>query len=166
MSIVGMAFSKSGFRVLRSNDVQVSGTPVAMLHLDDGYLQTIANRLKGVQIENKPYKDIIEMYDAGKNLFYFDPPYPHSTRSTKNEYAFEWTDEEHTAASQLLRKCLGYVVVSGYSCPLYADLYESFGWQRIDMESRVQGNKTRTESIWLSPETEKAISISQQATFL
>ena len=50
MSIVGMAFSKSGFRVLRSNDVQVSGTPVAMLHLDDGYLQTIANRLKGGQI--------------------------------------------------------------------------------------------------------------------
>lgn len=43
----------------------------------------------------------------------------------------------------------GRVVLSGYRCPLYDELYA--GWQRVDIATHADGAKDRVESIWLSP---------------
>ena len=42
----------------------------------------------------------------------------------------------------------GPVVVSGYRCPLYDELFAD--WQRVDIATHADGARGRTESLWLS----------------
>lgn len=120
-------------------------------------LMAVAQRLDGVQIENRPSSEIIQRFSNGDSLIYFDPPYVGETRRHDNVYAFEWTDAQHTEAATLLRQCAGYVVVSGYACPLYSELYEAHGWVRRDKEAQTNSGGSRIESIWLSPRTSQAL---------
>lgn len=152
MAISNMAFSSSGMRIVKNGD-GMPGVPDSLTYLDMSYMESVANRLRGVQIENKSYSEIITMYDHPDNLIFFDPPYVHSTRSSPNTYAFEWVDEEHEIAAIQLRQCSSQIVVSGYACPLYTDIYESHGWRRIDKESQTNSGGKRIESLWLSPRT-------------
>lgn len=115
-------------------------------------LLEVVNRLRGVLIESKSAIDCIRFYDTPDTLFYVDPPYPHGTRGTDNDYRHEMTDEDHVALSYALKRCVGKIVVSGYRCDLYDYLYRN--WRRHDTLSRGQSNrgtKMNTESIWLSP---------------
>lgn len=66
------------------------------------------------------------------------------------------------APDTLLRNCQGYVVISGYACPLYTELYERHGWQRHDKEAQTNSGGKRVESVWLSPRTAEALSRPQQ----
>ncbi len=72
-------------------------------------------------------------------------------------YVHKWDDAKHQEAAALLRDCAGYVVISGYACPLYAELYEAYGWVRRDKEAQTNSGGKRTESIWLSPRTWQAL---------
>lgn len=121
-------------------------------------LEKIANRLLTVQIENRDYKDILQRFDNSSALIYIDPPYLASERTNgKNWYNHEWSEADHDEAATLLRQTQGYVVVSGYPCPLYTELYEVHGWQRIDKEAQTNSGGKRIESLWLSPRTWAAI---------
>lgn len=146
-----------GFRV---NTQKYNGTTVT-LHFDD--LLKIAERFANVQIENKQALEIIERFDYEKSLIYFDPPYQTDERSHTAVYQFEWSDDEHVAAANALKKCSGYVVVSGYACQLYANLYEAHGWKRVDKAATTNG-KNRVESLWLSPRTVAALNMPHQAS--
>ena len=115
-----------------------------------------------VQIENDTYQRIVTRFDSIDTLFYFDPPYVHSERTSTNEYIYEWTVEDHEAAAELLHMAAGYVIVSGYACPLYTDLYEQHGWQRADKEAQTNTGGKRIESLWLSPRTIQALDIPMQ----
>lgn len=147
----------SGLRVCKNHaDARDRVTTV----LDELYV--IANRLLStpesmVQIENDSYQRMISRFDGSDTLIYFDPPYVLSERTSKKEYVFEWIDQQHTEAANLLRKAKGYVVVSGYACPLYTDLYESHGWNRVDREAQTNSGGKRIESLWLSPRTWSAL---------
>ena len=65
------------------------------------------------------------------------------------------TDEEHEELARALFECKGFVIVSGYDCELYQELYG--GWERKETPSKSSGG-WRTESLWLSPQTSEAIS--------
>ena len=122
----------------------------------------ISNRFCGVQIENQPCKKVIAEYDNVDCLIYLDPPYVAETRDINNLggrtcYAFEWTNDDHADYAELLRNAAGYVVVSGYACPLYTELYEAHGWHRVDKEAQTNSGGKRIESLWLSPRTWKAL---------
>lgn len=121
------------------------------------YLQVIAGRFGNIQLENRPYKYILKKYTNAASLTYFDPPYVSSTRANPNRYQLEWTDADHTQAAALLRQCAGYVIVSGYACPLYTELYEAHGWERRDREAQTNSGGKRIESLWLSPRTIEAL---------
>lgn len=120
-------------------------------------LDEIATRLIGVQIECRDYADLVARLDNDQALIYFDPPYPYSERTNTDWYTLDWDDEKHKQAASLLRHCAGYVVVSGYACPLYAELYEAHGWERRDKEAQTNSGGSRIESIWLSPRTSQAL---------
>ncbi len=126
-------------------------------------LEVIAGRFSVVQIENIPWQYAVTDYDNDDALIYFDPPYVSAERAAPERYALEWTDADHHAAAELLRTCAGYVVVSGYACPLYADLYERHGWQRVDTEAQTNSGGKRVESLWLSPRTVDALARPAQA---
>lgn len=110
-----------------------------------------------IQIENDTYERIIERFDGPNTLFYVDPPYVHSERTRTKEYEFEWSDEDHVKAADFLNRVEGYVIVSGYACELYSDLYEAKGWERIDKITSTNSGGKRVESLWLSPRTKKAL---------
>ena len=81
-----------------------------------------------------------------------------STRTGGAGYhEYEFSDLDHIKASEVLKQCFGYVIVNGYSCQLYTDLYESYGWRRVDKEAQVSGGGKRIESLWLSPRTWNAL---------
>lgn len=132
------------------------------MRLQSDSLTKVTERLLGVQIENKTYDYILNRYDNVDALIYFDPPYVTDTRIQGKVYQFEWTDEDHEIAARHLYECQGYVIISGYACPLYTDLYERHGWQRHDKEAQTNSGGKRIESVWLSPRTAEAIARPQQ----
>jgi DNA adenine methylase len=121
------------------------------------HLYAIAERLLRVQIENDPYVDVIKRYDTPGTLIYFDPPYVTDKRTEGNVYMIEWGNADHADAAELLRQCAGHVVISGYACPLYTELYEAYGWHRVDKEAQTNSGGKRIESLWLSPRTWAAL---------
>lgn len=116
-------------------------------------LYDVADRLRRVQIENKPAVEVIERHDDEDALFYCDPPYPHEVRGDTNSYGYEMTDEEHRELAKVLRNAEGKVALSGYNCDLYEEIFESYdGWQRIDAEEKTMHTTkdTRQESLWVN----------------
>jgi len=148
-----MPFTKSGMRVVKDPHNAPSGVQ-SWLYLDQSHLLQAASRFFGVQIESRDAIEVITDYDSDVTLIYFDPPYVHETRSNRNMYRIEWTDDKHTQAAECLREASGFVVVSGYACDLYDRLYR--GWKRIDRNAATNGS-SKTESIWLSPRTVEAL---------
>jgi DNA adenine methylase len=116
-------------------------------------LHNAADRLRRVQIENKPATEIIQRYDDEDVLFYCDPPYVHESRGDTNSYGFEMTDEDHRELAEVLQDCEGKVAVSGYQCELYEEIYEEQeDWKRIDAEEKTMHTTkdSRQESIWVN----------------
>ena len=168
MSISNMAFeSHTGFRT-SSYFGQCYNLPVHNFRglIDSGILNEIAVRLCDVQIENRDYQYILERYDRFDALIYFDPPYVLTERVAIKCYAYEWTDAQHTAAARLLHAAQGFVIVSGYACPLYTELYEARGWERHDKEAQTNSGGKRIESVWLSPRTVEALDKPRQMELL
>ena len=114
-------------------------------------LGNFCNRLAGVVIESRSALEVITRQDGRETLFYVDPPYPHQTRSRVRvrRYRHEMTDAEHVELAHVLHQVKGYVILSGYACPLYAELYTD--WPRHERETHADGALDRTESLWLSP---------------
>ena len=120
-------------------------------------LRQVAARLGMVQLENRPALEVIERYAVEGTLCYFDPPYVSETRAQEKRYAFEWTDDDHRKAADLLEAGGAMAVVSGYACPLYAEIYESRGWKRHDKQAGNNSGDSRTESVWLNARTTEAL---------
>ncbi len=115
------------------------------------------DRLRGVTIENRDAIGVIGQQDTEDTLFYIDPPYVHSTRTSLERkggsndagYAHELSDEDHRKLAELLRSVQGMVVISGYPSKLYEQLYRD--WHRVTFEARADGAQLRTECLWISP---------------
>lgn len=116
-----------------------------------GSLYRIARRLRQVVIEERDANRLITEMDSADTLFYLDPPYLAATRTAPRMYSHEMTDDGHREFIDLIRSLNGKVVLSGYPSPLYANLLESKGWQRIDKRAIVNNGGSRIESLWLSP---------------
>ena len=129
-------------------------------------IENASKRFDSVQIENRPAQDVIQRFNNDDALIYFDPPYITETRAQAERYAFEWSDADHISAATFLCACAGYVVISGYACPLYTELYEAHGWQRHDKEAQTNSGGKRIESVWLSPRTVEALNMPRQVRML
>lgn len=118
-------------------------------------ISAFTRRLEGVILENRSALHVIDVYDAPDALFYVDPPYPASTRH-KSLYTHEMGDDEpHRELAVHLRTCTGMVVLSGYDCALYAELYGD--WQRVSKQTRCMSNGMRTEVLWINPSAWRAL---------
>lgn len=143
--------NKTGFR---SNLNRSGTTPAHDWANYPAALVALADRVRGVVIENKDAIEVMETHDSEETLHYVDPPYVFSTRHEGNKYCkkgyrFEMTDDQHRALAAALRKLKGAVVLSGYPCELYdRELYAD--WQRIENRgAHADGAKDRTEVLWL-----------------
>jgi DNA adenine methylase len=88
----------------------------------------------------------LESYEfGGRELIYADPPYLHSTRSSKRRYRFDYDERDHIALLQLLVRIPCQVMVSGYPSALYEELLE--GWGSVELQVMNQAG-VRTEKVW------------------
>ena len=110
-------------------------------------LEAITQRLQGVVLENRAAVTLIEQHDSTDTLFYADPPYVHTTRKSRKDYRFEMSDKDHIELALKLNKAKGKVIVSGYDCGLYNELFK--GWEKRQRDDFSDGRHPRTEVLWM-----------------
>ncbi len=106
-------------------------------------LPLICNRLQKVTVECKRALELIEKNKQNANvLFYLDPPYVKRTRTAKSVYDCEMDDAEHQVMGKLAGEAKGKVLVSGYDCPLYRQMFKGWRWVMKEMPNNSgQGEK-------------------------
>jgi DNA adenine methylase len=145
----GASGQRTGFR---ANSSRSGTTPAHDWMTYPDHLRLVIQRLRGVVIENREAIEVMRAHDSDDTVHYLDPPYVHSTRALRARapaYRHEMSDDQHRELATGLKGLRGRVVVSGYRCPLYDELFD--GWQRIDAATHADGARDRVESLWLSP---------------
>jgi DNA adenine methylase len=116
------------------------------------HLETVAERLKAVQIECADWSDCIQRFDSPNTLFVCDPPYLVSTRNHHDEdsraYRYEMSDDDHIHLAERLKHIQGKFVVCGYPSPLYNDLYRDC--IQLHRTAATNAKSTRIECLWIS----------------
>jgi DNA adenine methylase len=141
----------------RSNSSRSGTTPATDWAHWPAHVSGFTERLRGVVIENRDFAAVIGQHDSDGTLFYVDPPYVQSTRSslkTKNGnrghyYRHDMTDDDHRRLAGVLMSLTGMVVLSGYRSPLYEGLYGA--WDSTDHDTYADGARRRVETLWFSP---------------
>lgn len=138
-------YTKTGFKI----DVQAREASYAVncWNRMPRDLLDAANRLKEVQIENRPALDLIHRFNFENVLIYADPPYMMNTRYCK-QYRYEMTEQDHVQLLDALKQHKGSVILSGYPSDLYDT--ELAGWGRITRKSYNQNADPRTEVLWFN----------------
>lgn len=151
MGFGSSAHNSSKATGFRANSIRSGTTPAHDWANWPAVIPAIVERLAGVVIENHPAVEVIRQHDGPETLIYADPPYVHATRAARQSgnYRFEMDNEAHRELAAVLHDCRGMVVISGYRCPMYDELYGD--WQRIDRATYADGARSRIESLWLSP---------------
>lgn len=146
---MGHGFRTNGEKVGWKNDVQGRERAYASqdwCNLPDKIME-IAERLRGVQIENRPAAELIPRFNYNNVLIYCDPPYMLKTRHGK-QYKCEMDDSEHEALLDMLLKHKGYVIISGYDTELYNTMLT--GWNKFEKDTYSQVMTKKKEVIWLN----------------
>lgn len=135
----------------RANSHRSGTTPAGDWANFPSHIRTFVERLRGVCIENRDAVELIPQHDGPQTLYFVDPPYVHSTRNMNRgnaSYAVEMSDEQHRQLAQVLRDCVGMVMLCGYECDLYSELYGD--WEVIERAALADGARKRTECLWLN----------------
>lgn len=147
----GSAAASGQMTGFRANSNRSGTTPAHDWMNFPEHLRALVQRLRGVVIENRDALDVMRHQDGPDTVHYVDPPYVHETRHMRDRshaYRHEMSDRQHRELAEVLTSLQGAVVVSGYRCPLYDELFD--GWQRIDAAAHADGARDRVESLWLS----------------
>lgn len=133
----------TGFRAagMRAGSLPVHG----WMTLPDT-IRRVAERMRGVVIEQRPAMQVMLAHDGPETVHYVDPPYLPETRDRGRDYRHEMTREDHVAMLDCLRGLRGSVVLSGYASALYDEALA--GWRRIEMRAIADRAAERTEVLW------------------
>lgn len=122
------------------------------------HIRHFTERLQGVTIENRDYRELLPFYDGPETLIYLDPPYPHDTRNMRRgnaAYAHEFTDADHIDMAQHVRPLQSTIIISGYNCPLYDDLFGD--WYKVERKTMADSGRERTECLWMNRKTPNSL---------
>lgn len=138
---VGGATRKRGWRRTKDRNVAHEMRVAA-----EG-LRSVADRLRGVAVDNLDWREILRRYDGPQTCFYLDPPYVLASRADSAPSSgygpMELTDSDHAELLEAVLRLEGSAVISGYSSPLYEERLER-------LERRAHNNKgTSQEVLWI-----------------
>lgn len=108
----------------------------------------VAERLKRVQIENRPAIELIKRFNRCDVLIYADPPYVFSTRGGKM-YEHEMADNDHIDLLEALDAHKGPVLLSGYENSIYDERLRN--WTKRTTSGKPVNYESRTEVLWINP---------------
>ncbi len=155
---MGHGFRTNGEKVGWKNDVQGRERAYAAQNwcrLPEKIIQA-AERLRGVQIENRPAVEVMQRFNSPKVLIYLDPPYVLGTRHGK-QYRCEMDDTGHNDLLDAALAHKGPVLISGYDNPLYADRLGS--WHREETICYSQTASRKREVLWMNFEPVKQLEL-------
>lgn len=142
---------RPGWKVGRTKFGRYTSNPESF-RIAIGNLSRIAERLRGVQIENMEALELIRKADYPESLFYVDPPYVMGSRIMQSgSYAHELSNDDHMRLSETLRGLSGYVLLSAYEDPLYEELYRAHDWISVSAETRANSGRIAEEILWINP---------------
>ncbi len=94
---------------------------------------SVHQRLQGVIILQKDFREVLQEWDSPDTFFFCDPPYIADTlRQIDDIYMHLMTNDDHKDLVSLLLGLKGAAVLAGYQHPIYEPL-EQNGWRRIDL---------------------------------
>lgn len=158
---MGHGFRTNGEKVGWKNDVQGRERSYASqewCNLPEKIMKA-AERLRGVQIENKPAIEVIQRFNFSNVLIYLDPPYVLGTRHGK-QYRCEMEDEDHIQLLTEIKKHKGPVLISGYESELYNE--ELKNWYRTETTCYSQNCIKKKEVLWMNYVPNRQINIFEQ----
>jgi DNA adenine methylase len=110
-------------------------------------LWEVAERLKHVQIECKDFKFILKHYNDKGTLFYCDPPYDMTFRSS-TKYEFDFTNQDFLDLHYWASKVKGKIAISGYDTAFMRELFTGFNFHKGPMRKNNRSNKEAKECLW------------------
>lgn len=155
---MGHGFRTNGEKVGWKNDIQGRERAYASqdwVNLPEKIIQA-AERLRGVQIENRPAIKLVQKFNFPNVLIYADPPYVLTTRHGK-QYRCEMEDKDHEEILDVLLQHKGFVILSGYDNELYNS--RLCGWHREETSCYSQVCVKKQEILWMNFEPEKQLSL-------
>lgn len=149
--MMGFGFRTNEYAAGFKRDIQ--GREAAYAANDWGQLpdrvRYITDRMKDVQIENRPALQLIQEFAYKNVLIYADPPYVMSSRSCKrSQYRFEMTDNDHMQLLESLKLHPGPVIISGYDNSIYNNQLKD--WNREEIIAQKQNAGKSREIIWMN----------------
>jgi len=147
----GHGFRVNGCMAGWKNDVHGRESMYALrdwYNLPDRILET-AERLRCVQIDNRPAVEIIKRFNYPDVFMYIDPPYLLGTR-TARQYRHEMTDADHEELLRTILQSRARIMISGYESEMYNGYLQ--GWGRECFASCAEGGKPRQEVVWMNYE--------------
>lgn len=156
---MGHGYRTNGEKVGWKNDVQGRERSYASqdwCSLPEKIMQA-AERLRGVQIENRPAIEVMRRFNNKKVLIYLDPPYMPGTRHGKQYRHEMYTEKEHEELLDAAVRHKGPLLISGYDTGLYNDALK--GWHRKEHICYSQTCSRKTEVLWMNFEPEGQMEI-------
>lgn len=146
----GHGFRTTGEKVGWKNDVQGREAAYAAKSWckTPEIIMEAAERLRGVQIENRPAVELIRRFNYPNVLIYADPPYMLGTRQNRKQYRHEMTDDDHMELLEAIKAHRGPAIISGYDSDLYNR--ELKGWYKDGRTSFTQTASRRREILWMN----------------
>jgi DNA adenine methylase len=115
-------------------------------------LPGIVARLAHVELRCQDGIELIRETDGPGVLFYLDPPYLHETRTDRDAYGHEMSDDDHALLIDVIVRCRGAVAISGYHSPLYdraLSRWERAEWKMPNHSGQGREKNPRTEVLWI-----------------
>lgn len=156
----GYGFRTNGYKVGWKNDVQGRERSYALLnwyHLPERIIE-VAERLRQVQIENRPALEVIKRFNYKNVFMYIDPPYVLSSRvGGQKQYKHEMKDNDHIELLEILLQSKAKIMISGYESDMYNNYLK--GWKKMYFSSCAEQGTPRTEVVWMNYEVEQQLSL-------
>lgn len=155
---MGHGYRTNGEKVGWKNDIQGRERAYAAQYWCElpRRIMQASERLRGVQIENKPAIELMERFNYPNVLIYLDPPYVLSTRRGK-QYKHELDIKGQKELLEAVLAHKGPLLISGYDNELYNDYLK--GWHREETICYSQVCSRKREVLWMNFEPEKQLSL-------
>jgi DNA adenine methylase len=154
----GHGFRTNGYKVGWKNDVHGRERMYALWNwyrLPEWIIE-ITERLRTVQIENRPALEVIKRFNYGNVFMYLDPPYLLGTRTAK-QYMYEMTDADHEELLKTILQSRAKIMISGYESEMYNDYLQD--WNKQQFRSCSEYGDSRAEIIWMNYKKDSQMNI-------
>lgn len=145
----GHGFRTTGGKVGWKNDVHGRERAYALWNWYrlPGWIIEVAERLRTVQIENRPALEVIQRFDFDDVFMYLDPPYLLERRRAR-QYACEMTNNDHEELLRVITQSKARIMISGYASQMYDKYLKD--WRRMEFPSMAEHAGLRTEIVWMN----------------